>query len=560
MPGFDFSTYSPSLASPLTVTNCTLYDNSAGVTAGGLFNYFGTPIVGNTIIAENKSPSDPGFRGSVLTSNGYNLIGIGNSRGPRGFSNTGDQVGTAASPIDPCSAPLGDYGGPTQTMALLSGSPALDAGSNALAVDANGSSLTTDQRGFARLFNGTVDIGAFEAQPLTVTATSTTLASSANASVYGQSVTFTATVGANTPGSGMPTGTITFYYDTQDAQHQIGQPVPLDRGQAISAALSSLVVGDHPIFAVYSGEGNFITSTSPALQQQVTAKHLTVASITAEDKPYDGTTAATILAFTLDGVVGDDDVGLTGTATFDTRNAGTAKTVTDSNLGLTGAAASNYVLDTTSATATANITALHVIGSFTVQSKTYDGTTTATVLTRSPGAVISGDDVSLTGGTATFDTKNVGTGKTVTLSGASLTGADAGNYVLDAVAPTIADITARTLHVSAAGVNKVYDGTTGATIILSDDRVSGDSFTDSYSSASFSDKNVGPGKTVSVSGISINGTDAANYSLASPTANTTADITALAIDGQHHRRQQGLRRDNDRHHHLPYDSRRGQRR
>ena len=59
---------------------------------------------------------------------------------------------------------------------------------------------------------------------------------------------------------------------------------------------------------------------------------------------------------------------------------------------------------------------------------------------------------------------------------------------------------------------------------LSDDRVSGDVFTDSYTSATFSDKNVGTGKTVSVSGISISGTDAGNY-YANTTATTTANIT-----------------------------------
>src|SRR6266849_5624668 len=86
---------------------------------------------------------------------------------------------------------------------------------------------------------------------------------------------------------------------------------------------------------------------------------------------------------------------------------------------LSGTDAGNYVLDAVSTT-TADISALHVTGSFTAANKVYDGTTTATVLTRSPGSVISGDAVSLTGGTATFDTKNVGTGKTVTLTGAAL--------------------------------------------------------------------------------------------------------------------------------------------
>src|SRR5262249_50846756 len=66
--------------------------------------------------------------------------------------------------IDPLLAPLANYGGPTQTMGELPGSPAIDKGSNALAVDASSNPLTTDQRGsgFARIIGGTVDIGACE--------------------------------------------------------------------------------------------------------------------------------------------------------------------------------------------------------------------------------------------------------------------------------------------------------------------------------------------------------------------------------------------------------------
>ena len=57
---------------------------------------------------------------------------------------------------------MANNGGPTQTLALLAGSPAIDAGFNALALDPNGNSLITDQRGFARIANGTVDIGSYE--------------------------------------------------------------------------------------------------------------------------------------------------------------------------------------------------------------------------------------------------------------------------------------------------------------------------------------------------------------------------------------------------------------
>ena len=85
------------------------------------------------------------------------------------------------------------------------------------------------------------------------------------------------------------------------------------------------------------------------------------------------------------------------------------------------------------------------------------------------------------------------------------------------------------LTVSATGVNRVYDGTTSATVTLSNNRDSGDSLSTSYTSASFADKNIGTAKTVDVSGITISGTDVANYQLSSGSATTTANITAKGL-------------------------------
>ena len=81
-------------------------------------------------------------------------------------------------------------------------------------------------------------------------------------------------------------------------------------------------------------------------------------------------------------------------------------------------------------TTTADITALGITGNFTAQNKTYDGNNTAGVLTRTLNGVLAGDvgNVSLTDGTATFANAQVGTGKTVTLAGSSLTGTASGNY------------------------------------------------------------------------------------------------------------------------------------
>src|SRR5204862_1843869 len=95
-------------------------------------------------------------------------------------------------------------------------------------------------------------------------------------------------------------------------------------------------------------------------------------------------------------------------------------------------------------------------------------------------------------------------------------------------ANTTAAMAARPLAVSATGVNRAYDGMTSATVTLSDNRVTGDSLSTSYGSASFADKNVGAAKAVSVSAIAISGTDAANYT-ANTTASATANITARSM-------------------------------
>jgi hypothetical protein len=149
----------------LTLSNSTLSGNSAKV-GGGINNFTGkVSQLNNTLIAGNTaSGSDPDVRGVVIASSGFNLIGDGS--GMTGITNgvNGNHIGTSTSPINPLLATLGNYGGPTQTLALLPGSPALDAGSNALDGGA-----TTDQRGRPRIVHGTVDIGAFESQGFTVT-------------------------------------------------------------------------------------------------------------------------------------------------------------------------------------------------------------------------------------------------------------------------------------------------------------------------------------------------------------------------------------------------------
>jgi hypothetical protein len=167
----------------------------------------------------------------------------------------------------------------------------------------------------------------------------------------------------------------------------------------------------------------------------------------------------------------------------------------------------------TNAVSTASITpaSLYVAGVVALD-KEYDGTTVAHLNTQA--ATVSGrfgaDDVQISTITGTFLDRNVGTDKQIGAGTVVLSGADAGDYVLVQPTHLTADITARELLVSATGIDKVYDGTTTASVTLLDNRVSGDSLSLTSTNA-FIDENAGSGKYINVSAIALGGTDAGNY-------------------------------------------------
>jgi CSLREA domain-containing protein len=152
----------------LIVTNCTVSANAAIHGLGGSGNPSGAngtgqgggisnpdplslPQVTNTLIAGNTGADGGPDVFGPFTSKGFNLIG--KTDGSTGFTATGDKSGTVASPLDPKLGSLANNSGPTDTMALLTGSPAIDAGNDT-------SAPATDQRGFSRV--GQSDIGAYE--------------------------------------------------------------------------------------------------------------------------------------------------------------------------------------------------------------------------------------------------------------------------------------------------------------------------------------------------------------------------------------------------------------
>lgn len=189
-----------------------------------------------------------------------------------------------------------------------------------------------------------------------------------------------------------------------------------------------------------SNDGNYVGVEVARGTVEIAQKPVTVSGITANDKVYDGTTVAELNTYSasIGGKVGNDDVTIdvaNATGTFDTKNVGTGKTVTITDITLGGNDAGNYTLSSDSATATADITAKTVtVSGITASNKVYDGNTSATIETSGAAIsdIVSGDNVTIdvAKATGTFDTKNVGTGKPVTITGIALGGADKDNYTL----------------------------------------------------------------------------------------------------------------------------------
>jgi filamentous hemagglutinin family protein len=281
------------------------------------------------------------------------------------------------------------------------------------------------------------------------------------------------------------------------------------------------------------GNYNF---TAPTLTGKITPLGIDVTALAA-NKIYDATTTATA-TLSSTGKLNGDVLGYAyGSADFDTKDVGNGKTVTVNAVTLTGTDKNNYTVNNNQLTALANVTPRPVNLTGT---RVYDANTDVTAaMLDNPTQVagIAGETLKVTG-TATTGSKNVGTYKAGTannldISQFVLTGngaALASNYTFVGGSQTFS-ITPYTVSVTATGINKVYDATTGAVVTLVAPTLLGtDSATFAYTGATFSDKNAADNKLVTVTGISATGTDAGNYTF-SPTTTTTASIAKLAING-----------------------------
>jgi hypothetical protein len=248
----------------LNVTSSTIANN-ASTSGGAVYNLALGTTPGSTGTAQGV-PSTVTLTDSILADSvgGSDLVNdqnnstsgsaVVNATTPNivAASSTIDGATTNGTPIaaNPQLGLLFNYGGPTPTMSLLPGSPALGAGVAGTNVP------TTDQRGVTR--GSVLDLGAVQVTPPETAGTTTTLSATTSSTANGTSVTLTATV-TSTSGTTAPTGTVQFV-DTTTGTVLNSTPVALVNGQA-TLTTTSLTPTNHTITATYTSSNGLGSSS-----------------------------------------------------------------------------------------------------------------------------------------------------------------------------------------------------------------------------------------------------------------------------------------------------------
>ncbi len=184
---------------------------------------------------------------------------------------------------------------------------------------------------------------------------------------------------------------------------------------------------------------NYTVGPAPNTTANITAKSIVAGNVisrTGQNKQYDGNTTATVvIGFAAGVIIAGDDFTATAIRAFSNSAVGTNKTISAlSNTPITksGADANNYsaIPNLTGAVTNADITPRLLTATATALNKVYDTNTNANVSIVLNGIV--GTENVLGTANGTFDNKNVGNGKTVTIGTIGLSGINAGNYTVDA--------------------------------------------------------------------------------------------------------------------------------
>ncbi len=280
------------------------------------------------------------------------------------------------------------------------------------------------------------------------------------------------------------------------------------------------------------------SATYTTVTAKISAKELEWTSGSVNDKVYDGTTTATIATTpTLTGFVNGESVSdLQVTVEFADANAGASKTIEYKSFSSTSDVLKNYTILGTPSFATATIFQKPItwnIGS--VNDKVYDGNNSTTIKTAPTlNDVVSGDDISASNFTATFDSVNAGNNITVTATNYNVSGADKDNYsIKDLPTFDLADITKKQLTwVVGSVADKTYDGNTDATISKQptlEGVISGDDVTVGAGNVYFADANAGLNKDLVINGFDLGGSSLNNYEITTTPSFESVDIDRKEI-------------------------------
>jgi len=240
----------------ITITGSTIANNGVGITEVKTENYFS---ISSSIVSGNNG-KDCVLSAGTLLDYGYNLADDNTC----GFST----VNHSQSGVNPNLFPLGDYGGPTETMPPRSGSPAIDQ------IPIGGPGCPgADQRGVSRPRGPACDIGAVEVAP-SQAQTNVSVSTSPTASLYGGAVSYQATV---TSSSGTPTGAVTFA--TGSITLCTTDALVNDSGSCLA---SNAPVGSDTVTGTYSGDSKFAPSSGTST---LTVTGLAPASLTLTANP-----------------------------------------------------------------------------------------------------------------------------------------------------------------------------------------------------------------------------------------------------------------------------------
>ncbi|RXG17055.1 hypothetical protein DSM02_3153, partial [Leeuwenhoekiella polynyae] len=528
---------------PLTITGLTgedkEYDGTTAATASGTASLSG--VVGADDVSLSGTPvftfasADAGT-GIAITTTGYTISGADAGNYTLTQPTLSADITTKALTITGITGDDKEYDG--TTAATASGTASLSGIESTDVVSLGGTSVFT----FASADVGTgiaitttgytisgADAGNYTLTQPTLSADITTKAVTI-AGLTGDDKEYDGTTAATASGTASLSGV-----ETTDVVSLGGTPVFTFASADVGTGIGITTTG----YTISGADAGNYTLTQPGLSADITTKALTITGITGDDKEYDGTTTATATGTaSLSGVETTDVVSLGGTPvfTFASADVGTGIAITTTGYTISGADAGNYTL--TQPTLSADITtkALTITG-ITGDDKEYDGTTAATASgTASLSGVVGADVVSL-GGTPvfTFGSADVGTGITITTTGYTISGADAGNYTLTQPGLS-ADITTKALTITGiTGDDKEYDGTTAATA-SGTASLSGIESTDVVSLGgtpvfTFASADVSTGIAITTTGYTISGTDAGNYTLTQPTLSADITTKALTITG-----------------------------